>query len=224
MVISIGVVAVVVALALVGWFVWPGWGQPDDAPTDGTEVTSAPTQTTEPADPTTDPEPTDPASGPTTEPEPTDTQSDPTEQQSGSTEAQIDADGRMNGSGYSYAVPIGWTLATESGGGGSGTVEDGAGSDITVWIIRQGMDFCLADVDALQIWVPGTIEPLPDREIGGQPGIGNALIGDDGTYFEMWCVDVAGVTYEIGLNTVSRDSVQPLFVDALDSWEWAAAS
>lgn len=212
---SVALVAVMVGLALVGWFVWPAWGQPSGDTTTETEPTATST-----SDPTIDPT-SDPTSDPTTNPT-----SDPTDddqQQGTATGGEIDADGRMQGPGYSYAAPDGWDLAADSGESDDGTIENGSGSDITVWDLGQSMDYCLADVEALQIWVPGTIEALPDREVDGVPAIGNSLTGDDGDYYELYCVDIDGSAFEISLKTTTadRDTVQPEFVGVLDSWEWA---
>lgn len=215
------VLALVLGLGALSYFVWPAWGQgdPGASPTDGAAPTADPTTDPAAPDPTTDPVTMDPTSDPSTQP--TDPPSTDT-QQPDPVSAEITADGRLDGPGYSFVVPAAWTLSPESGSGDDGSIVDGQGSDITVYVMQQGVDYCQADAEVLQIWVPGELTALPDREIGGLPATGNRLVGDAGDYYELYCVDVDGVAYEVSLQTTTalEPQVQPLFEDALGTWTW----
>lgn len=210
----VAALALAIGVAAVGWFVWPAWGDAGADPT-----TTGPTPTATAPSPTADPATQDPTDDPTSD----DPTQDPTDdrQQAEPAGGEI-VDGQMNGPGYSYTVPAGWVLAADSGDSDDGTVEDGAASDITVWNFGSDLGYCQADIEALQIWVPGTLAELPDREIGGAPATGGSLTGDDGDYYEIYCVDVDGVAFEVSLHTTvsAADDVLPLWADVLDSWEW----
>jgi hypothetical protein len=211
-----GAVAIVIVIAVIlvlgtalgvgASILWPGGSTVDPTPT-----------SPDPAPATTDPTP-----APTPTPEPTQDPASSEEPTDAGAIGEIDGDGFMTGPGYVFAAPAGWTVAPDSGESNSGRITDGGGSEISVYDFGGSVVSCENDIEALQIWVPGTIEALEGREIGGVEATGTSLVGDAGDYYASFCTDVDGRSVGISLHTTTdaRDDATTLFADVLDSWEW----
>lgn len=135
-------------------------------------------------------------------------------------------DGRVHlPEGFSFLMPEGFEVVSH----GDGHIVRIADDVLTVTVYQLGWfaasdarDRCARELDALQVWVPGTIELLPDVTVGGLTGGGGSLIGDEGVYYEMYCFDLDGVIVNprvTGSNEFSPEA-RGLLRLVLESWRW----
>lgn len=128
----------------------------------------------------------------------------------------------MEGNGFTFTAPDGWSRSPEWGDRNDGRIVDDAGNQISIYV-NQASDArarCQAELRALEIWVPGEISELPDRKIGGKDGPGGQLIGEES--YRMRCVQIKAFVYNISLkaNNEDLDVADEAFNAVLDSWKW----
>ncbi len=135
-------------------------------------------------------------------------------------------DGRVHlPEGFSFLVPEGFEVVSH----GDGHIVQIADDVLTVTVYElawfaasDARDRCVRELDALQVWVPGAIELLPDVTVGGLTGGGGSLVGDEGVYYEMYCFDLDGVIVNpsiTGPNEFSPEA-RGLLRLVFESWRW----
>lgn len=129
---------------------------------------------------------------------------------------------QQNGPGFTFTSPAGWTRAPDWGDGNDAKIIDAAGNDITVYIFAASnpKKRCDAELKSLEIWVPGVITDLPDRQVDGQVAPGGQLAGEE-TY-RMRCAVSKGSLFNLTMQSHNDEveDVDAAFNAVLDSWQW----
>lgn len=129
---------------------------------------------------------------------------------------------RMEGPGFTFTAPVGWARSEDWGKANDAKIVDRAGNDITVysWPGTAAADRCRRELKSLQIWEPGEIADVAEREVGGKPAPGGELRGEK--VYVLRCVEVDGRIYNSSSESDPSDEeeVAQAYGAVLDSWEW----
>jgi hypothetical protein len=145
----------------------------------------------------------------------------------------------VSGTGYSVGLPEGWQEQTEEAGSGAINFdlflagEREGGFVTTVNVIREDPPGVPGDVDELvetyerqlEAFGETSPQPLPSREIDGEPARGNTVEVQAPevryTVVQYFTIhDDAVYTVTLGAHKTALSDARPLFDELLESWRW----
>lgn len=118
----------------------------------------------------------------------------------------------------------GWTVSRKSGDRNDAEILDVSGNEFTLFIFASSGDpaaRCQAELKALKVWVPGTVEISPPTTLGGRPAPGGTLTGADDAD-ELRCATSSSEIYHLTYTSrlAGRERTAAAFRQVAASWRW----